>query len=299
MADVETFVAMRPTLFGVAYRMLGAASEAEDVLQEAYVRWAAVEGHTVENAAAYLTAVVTRLCIDQLRSARSRREVYTGPWLPEPVELGAPGPDHSAELADSLSLAFLVLLEELKPVERAAFLLHDVFDYPYDEIAGIIDRTPPACRQLVSRARRRVGTPRRRYDADTTRRRELTRRFVTACGTGDMDGLLAMLAEDVVVLTDGGGQVRAAVRPVRGPRRAARFLVSVSRRLGDGLTGREVELNGQSGLILEEADGRVVVALVVDGDGDTVSTVCVVTNPDKLVALQSPQRAQLSWLLSP
>jgi RNA polymerase sigma-70 factor, ECF subfamily len=295
MGDLETFLGLRVSLFGVAYRMLGSATEAEDVIQEAYVRWSRQRQEEVVAPSAYLTTIVTRLCIDQLRSARVRRETYKGPWLPEPVETEAPDPGAGAELADSLSLAFLVLLEELQPVERAAFLLHDVFDYPYDEIAGIVDRSEAACRQLVSRARRRVDAPRRRFDADRAHGRELTRRFLTACGTGDLEGLLELLADDVIVWTDGGGKVRAALRPVTGPHRAARFLLTVTRRMPEGVSGREVTLNGQPGMVFEE-NGRVTMALALDVQEDHVVAVRVVTNPDKLVALQREHRPQLSEL---
>ncbi|HXQ44859.1 MAG TPA: RNA polymerase sigma-70 factor [Acidimicrobiales bacterium] len=296
MGDLETFLGLRASLFGVAYRMLGSATEAEDVVQEAYVRWCRRAEGDVAAPSAFLTTIVTRLCIDQLRSARARRETYKGPWLPEPVETRSPEPGRSAELVDSLSLAFLVLLEELQPVERAAFLLHDVFDYPYDEIAGIVDRTEAACRQLVSRARRRVDAPRRRFDADRAHGRELTRRFLVACGTGDMDGLLSLLSDDVIVWTDGGGKVRAALRPVTGPHRAARFLLSVARRLPAGVSSREVDLNGQPGVVFAEA-GRVTVALTLDVVEDRVVGVRVVTNPDKLEALQPARRAGLSDVL--
>jgi RNA polymerase sigma-70 factor (ECF subfamily) len=276
--------------------MLGSATEAEDIVQDAYLRWSRHDQDDVEAPSAYLTTIVTRLCIDQLRSARSRRETYKGPWLPEPVELGAPEPGDSAELADSLSLAFLVLLEELQPVERAAFLLHDVFDYPYEQIATIIDRTEATCRQLVSRARHRVDAPRQRFEADRTQGRELTRRFLIACGTGDLEGLLSMLADDVTVWSDGGGKVRAALRPVTGPQRAARFLLSVSRRLPDGVSSRELDLNGQPGMVFEDG-GRVTTALTLDISENQVVVVRLVTNPDKLIALQPDQGPHRSDLL--
>ena len=295
MSDLETFLGLRASLFGVAYRMLGSATEAEDIVQEAYLRWSQRGRSDVDAPSAFLTTIVTRLCIDQLSSARARRETYKGPWLPEPLEIGAPGPDESAELADSLSLAFLVLLEELQPVERAVFLLHDVFDYSYGEIAGIVDRSEPACRQLVSRARHRVDAPRRRFDADRMHGREPTRRFLVACGSGDLDGLLALLSDDVTVWTDGGGNVRAALRPVTGPHRAGRFLMSVARRVADGVTVREVDLNGQPGLVFE-LDRQVTMALTLDVHADRVVDVRVVTNPDKLIALQPDRRPDLSGL---
>jgi RNA polymerase sigma-70 factor (ECF subfamily) len=296
MGDLETFLGLRASLFAVAYRMLGRATEAEDIIQDAYVKWTRRSEADIETPAAYLTTIVTRLCIDQLRSARVQRETYKGPWLPEPLEVDAPGPADSAELADSLSLAFLVLLEELQPVERAAFLLHDVFDYPYGEIAGIVDRSETACRQLVSRARRRVDEPRRRFDADQVHGRELTRRFLVACGTGDLDGLLALLSDDVTVWTDGGGKVRAALRPVTGRHRSARFLLSVAKRVAEGVEVREVSLNGQPGLLFQESDGRVTLALTLDIQADRVIAVRVVSNPDKLVALQPEHRPQMSDL---
>jgi len=293
MGDAETFLGLRPALFAVAYRMLGSATEAEDVLQEAYLRWATRGGEPVATPKAYLTTIVTRLCIDQSRSARARRQTYTGPWLPEPVETQPPDPTAGAELADSLSLAFLVLLEELRPAERAAFLLHDVFDYPYPEIARMIDRSEANCRQLVSRARRSVDARRRHFDADRAQGRELTRRFIVACGTGDLEGLVTLLADDVVVWTDGGGRVRAAVRPVVGVDRSSRFLLSVARRIPAGTTSREVSLNGQPGIVFEY-DGTVTVALALDVIGGRVAGVRVVTNPDKLVALQPGRRPSLS-----
>jgi RNA polymerase sigma-70 factor (ECF subfamily) len=308
LADAEVFVGLRPTLFGVAYRMLGSATDAEDIVQEAYLRWAAVDGSGVESPRAYLTTIVTRLSIDQLRSARVRRESYRGPWLPEPVltesgdELGrrdggdlvggdlAGGELVGGDLADSLSMAFLVLLEELAPTERAAFLLREVFGYGYGEIARTLERSEPACRQLVSRARRRIGDRRKRFDADREQSRELTRRFVVACGTGDVEGLMSLLAEDVIVWTDGGGQAKSAPRPVVGPWRSARFLIHVAKGVAPGTTIREVVLNGQIGLVFESA-GEITSAVVVDVIEGLIAGIRVVANPAKLASLR---RAQLS-----
>jgi RNA polymerase sigma-70 factor (ECF subfamily) len=286
----EAFAALRPSLVAVAYRMLGSASDAEDVVQDAYVRWAARPTAEVEEPRAYLTTVVTRLCIDHLRSARVRRETYKGPWLPEPVEDDASDPGDQAALADSLSMAFLVLLEELGPVERAAFLLHDVFDYPYDEIGRILERSEPACRQLVVRARQRVAARRRRFDADRAHGRELTRRFAAACMSGDLDALVSMLADDVVVWTDGGGKVRAALRPVTGPYRSSRFLVSVTRRIQPGTEAHETVLNGQPGMLFSQ-EGTVTIALSLDVADERIVGVRVVTNPDKLLALNRRRAA--------
>ena len=302
MGDAEVFVALRPALFGVAYRMLGSATDAEDIVQEAYLRWARVDGAEVESPRAYLTTVVTRLSIDHLRSARVRRESYRGPWLPEPVftESGQEASqDHEVSpidgeesrvdggnLADSLSMAFLVLLEELAPTERAAFLLREVFGYGYREIARTLERSEPACRQLVSRARRRIGDRRKRFDADREQSRELTRRFVVACGSGDVEGLMSLLAEDVVVWTDGGGQAKSAPRPVVGPWRSARFLIHVAKDISPDTTIREVVLNGQTGLVFESA-GVVTSAVVVDVLDGLIAGIRVVANPAKLAAVRS------------
>jgi RNA polymerase sigma-70 factor, ECF subfamily len=300
VADVETFIELRPMLFGIAYRMLGVAAEADDVLQDAYLRWATVDEASVESPRAYLATIVTRLSIDQLRAAKVRRDSYKGPWLPEPIVLDESGEsmevagtveagveagaEAGVELADSLSLAFLVLLEELAPAERAAFLLREVFGYEYSEIARMLERNEPACRQLVSRARHRVGDRRKRFEADHEQSRELTRRFVFACGTGDIEGLMSLLAEDVVVWTDGGGRVVSAPRPVVGPWRAARFLVHVSKNFPNATIG-EMTLNGQPGLIFEE-NGRVTNAVVVDILDGLISGIRIVANPEKLTALQ-------------
>jgi len=280
------FLELRPVLVGVAYRMLGSNSEAEDVVQDAYFRWERADSATVSSVRAYLTTTVTRLCIDRLRSAKVRRESYPGPWLPEPVateELDLA--ETSAEFADSLSMAFLVLLEELGPVERAAFLLHDVFKFSYAEIAETIDRTEVNCRQLVSRARQRVGDRKHRFDADLEHSNELTQLFLTACATGDVSGLVSLLADDVVVWTDGGGKVRAAPRPVVGPVRSARFLVNVTKKGASGAYARKVSLNGQPGLVLIES-GRVQSAVVLDIVERQIIGVRVVSNPEKLEALQ-------------
>jgi RNA polymerase sigma-70 factor, ECF subfamily len=267
VAEAGRFVEMRPALFGIAYRMLGSAAEADDVVQEAYLRWAGVDESSVGSARGYLTTIVTRLSIDHLRAAKTRRETYRGPWLPEPVvfeddEVPFPG----ADLADSLSMAFL--------------------GYDYAEIAATLDRSEPACRQVVSRAKRRIGDRRKRFEVDREKTRELTRRFVVACGTGDIDGLIALLAEDVVVWTDGGRQARAAPRPVVGPWRAARFLIHVAKTLPEGFELREVTLNGQPGIVFVE-EGLVTNAVVVDVLDGRIAGIRVVSNPEKLLALRA------------
>ncbi len=274
------FEEWRSLLFGIAYRMLGSAANAEDMVQETFLRWLQRDEREIRSVRAYLVTIVTRLCIDELGSARAQRVTYTGPWLPEPVSTD----DASAlEQADTLSLAFLVLLEELTPPERAAYLLHDVFGYQFDEVAELMGRSTAGCRQLGARARQRIEDRRQRFDADARHGRELTRRFVVACATGDLEGLIEMLADDVVVWTDGGGVVRAAMRPVVGPQRSSRFLINVARKLHG--TPREVMLNGQPAMVFVDGD-RVVATLVLDILAGKVVGVRSVTNPQKLEHLQ-------------
>jgi RNA polymerase sigma-70 factor (ECF subfamily) len=278
--DEAVFGQWRSLLFGIAYRMLGSAADAEDMVQETFVRWLQRDDREIESVRAYLVTIVTRLCIDQLGSARAQRVTYSGPWLPEPVTMDDTS---TLEQADTLSLAFLVLLEELTPPERAAYLLHDVFGYRFDEVAATMGRTTAGCRQLAARARHRIGDRRHRFDADARHGRELTRQFVVACATGDLDGLMGMLADDVVVSTDGGGVVRAAMRPVVGPERSSRFLLNVAKRLHG--TPREVTLNGQPAMVFVDGD-RVVGTLVLDILAGKVVAVRSVINPRKLEHLQ-------------
>jgi RNA polymerase sigma-70 factor (ECF subfamily) len=280
-AETATFEEWRSLLFGIAYRMLGSAADAEDVVQEACIRWLRRGLQPVESVRAYLVTIVTRLCLDELDSARAQRETYSGPWLPEPV---VEDDVAAVEQADSLSLAFLVLLEELTPLERATYLLHDVFGYSFDEVAVSLGRTPAACRQLGARARKHVDERRRRFDADLQHGRELTDRFVAACATGDLSGLLSMLSEDVVVWTDGGGKARAALRPVIGSHRASRFLVNVAKKVQGW--PRPAVLNGQPATVFVE-DGIVLSALVLDILEGRIVGIRVVSNPDKLARLST------------
>ena len=283
----EAYVGLRPLLFSIGYRMLGSVGGAEDVVQEAFVRYQqALEGGTVvESPKAWLSAVVTRLSIDQLRSARVRREAYVGEWLPEPLvtDHGAGDPADAVEMADSLSMSFLVLLERLTPVERAVFLLHDVFDYDFEEVAGIVRRTPATCRQHAVRARRFIAANRPRFEASEAERDELVGRFVAAAGRGDVDGLIELLAEDVIVHGDGGGKVPQWSRPIEGADRVARLFAG----LGDQVQsmGASLELhhvNGQPGVIFRGPHGGVFSVMsfeVVDG---RIATIRSVVNPDKL-----------------
>jgi RNA polymerase sigma-70 factor, ECF subfamily len=283
-ADALVFEEWRSLLFGIAYRMLGSASDAEDVLQDACLRWLRRPEEPVESVRAYLVTIVTRLCLDELGSARAQRVTYTGPWLPEPVVVDETA---AAEQADSLSLAFLVLLEELTPLERAAYLLHDIFGYSFEEVARSLGRTPAACRQLGARARRRIEERRQRFDADERHGRELTERFLQACATGELSELLSMLSDDVVVWTDGGGKVRAALRPIVGPHRSSRFLINVAKK-ARGFP-QAISLNGQPASVFIDGD-TVVTAVVLDIMDGMIVGVRAVTNPDKLQRLSAHLR---------
>ena len=284
----ETYESLRPLLFSIAYRMVGSVSEAEDIVQEAYLRHhrAVRAGDTEVHAPkAWLSAVTTRLAIDHLRSARVRRETYVGPWLPEPL-IADPGPDPSerAELADSLSIAFLTVLESLSPVERAVYLLREVFGYGYEEIARVVDRAEDNCRQLAARARRHVEAHRPRFAVEPERQEELTERFIHAVETGDADALVTLLAEDAVAYTDGGGKVRAAPRPIAGREKVARFLIVTAKR-GAAETPfaiRPAAVNGRPGRVLVGEDGTVHGVLALDVADDGIRAVHLIANPDKL-----------------
>jgi RNA polymerase sigma-70 factor, ECF subfamily len=287
-ADDGEFEELRPLLFSIAYRMLGTVSEAEDVVQDAYLRHqrALADGAEIESARAYLSAVVTRLAIDRLRSAQARREVYVGEWLPEPVltdDDADTDPALHAEHADSLSLAFLVLLEQLSPVERAVFLLHDVFAYGYDEIAEAVGKSEANCRQLATRARRRIDEGKPRFEASRAERERLADRFFAAVGGGDVDGLAEMLAADAVVYGDGGGRSPSWPHPILGRDRVSRLLAGVGTQMGEyGLTFQRHEVNGQPGALVLDADGRLVNVFSLDVADGVVQTVRSVINPDKL-----------------
>jgi RNA polymerase sigma-70 factor (ECF subfamily) len=280
---MDAFEGERRYLFGVAYRMLGSAAEAEDVLQEAWVRWSELRSEP-ESARAYLTTVVVRLCLDQLKSARARREQYIGPWLPEPlVTETEPPPDARTELAESLSLAFLVVLERLSPLERAAFLLREVFEEPYDAIARVLDTGEAACRQLVARARTHVDANRPRFPASDAKKRELLDAFMAACAAGDPAALSKVLAKDVVARSDGGGKVVAAIRPIFGVERVVRFLFGIMKKFPLDGQPAIVRINGEPGLLVRTERG-VYTALVLTIAGDEITDVWIVANPDKLTA---------------
>jgi RNA polymerase sigma-70 factor (ECF subfamily) len=279
---LEAFREHRPLLFSIAYRMLGSAADAEDLVQEAYLRWLKANPADVRSPKDFLAATVTRLAVDHLRSARVRREVYVGPWLPEPlVGVDQRDPIASAELADSLSTAFLVLLERLTPTQRAAYLLREVFDYEYAEIAGMLETSEANCRQLVQRAKHGIASGRPRFTRDAGAAQDLAHRFLDACTTGDMHGLLALLAEDAVAWADGGGKFAAARRPVLGADHVARFLAAVVRKWRSAGEVRVDPVNGGLGLSLH-ASGRLRGVITIDAAAGCVAQVFIVVNPDKL-----------------
>jgi RNA polymerase sigma-70 factor, ECF subfamily len=275
---------LRPLLFSIAYRMVGSASEAEDIVQEAFLRFhrESSEGTEIESPKAWLSTVTTRLSINHVKSARVRRESYVGTWLPEPLITDAESEGaRNAETADSLSLAFLVLLESLGPVERAVFLLREVFDYGYDEIAEVVGKSEENCRQIAARARRQVETKKPRFEASRKKREELATRFFEAVMEGDNEGLVGLLAADVVAYGDGGGKAPAAPRPIYGREKVARLFLKGRGRL-PYTNLQYVEVNGQPGAMLLDADGHPVVVISVDIVDDLVQTVRAVINPDKL-----------------
>jgi RNA polymerase sigma-70 factor (ECF subfamily) len=288
MATSDAFDTLRPRLFSIAYRMLGSVGDAEDVVQDAFLRQqrALSDGARIDAPEAYLATVVTRLSIDQLRSARVRRETYVGEWFPEPVLTDAAGPVDPAahaEQSDSLSLAFLVLLEQLSPVERAVFLLHDVFGYDFREIAGIVGRSEASCRQHASRARRHIDQGRPRFDASPVERDELAERFFAAVSEGDVDGLVALLADDAEVRGDAGDMSPRWPRPIVGRERAARLLAGLGQQMAAVRLRLELhEVNGQPGALVLDPEGRVVNVFALDVCDGAVRTVRSIINHDKL-----------------
>ena len=276
---METHQELRPYLFSIAYRMLGSVAEAEDVVQDAFVRYHEA-GVEPDSPKAYLATVATRLAIDRLRSARARREVYPGEWLPEPL-VDDEAVRH-AEAADSLSLAFLQLLERLSPVERAIFLLREVFDYPYEEVAAIVGKGPDNCRQILARARRHVEEGRRRFDVSREERDEVARRFLAAWEEGDTEALVEVLAPDATVHGDGGGKAPAMPVPLVGAERVAKALIGWGRQaLERGFVYRRAIVNGEPGLVFYGPEGTVWVAALEIADGVVVA-VRSILNPDKL-----------------
>lgn len=277
----SVFEAERPRLFGLAYRMLGSVADAEDVVQDAFLRWRSAAGD-VRSAKAYLATVVTRLAIDRLRVVRQQRETYVGPWLPEPLVTEDAPPDAQAELAESLSLAFLALLESLQPVERAVFLLHEAFQYSHDEIAAIVEKTPEHCRQILSRARKQLNSGRPRFRPRPEQQRALVERFIQSCRTGDVPALVEMLVKDVVFTSDGGGKAAAARVPIRGADKVARLLCGVTRKGGSALAARFLNVNGQLAIVRYEGDAARDVTLLDFAEDGRIRAIHGIRNPDKL-----------------
>jgi len=279
----EDFEAHRPKLFGIAYRMLGTVAEAEDAVQETYLRWhQRKHPEETKNVEAFLVTVTTRLCIDQLKSARVQREEYVGPWLPEPlINSTEPPPESRHELAETLSYAFLMLLERLNPAERAVYILREAFDFKHNEIAQILDRTPAASRKLNSRAKEQLKSPKRRFAANPDEQEVLLMKFVAAAAGSDMEPLFELLAQDVSVYSDGGGKVRAALKVLRGKERVVAFLQRSIAQQDPDSSVSFCRVNGQPA-IQQSLRGKTIGVITLDVVDGKVRQVFIVRNPDKL-----------------
>jgi RNA polymerase sigma-70 factor (ECF subfamily) len=277
------FEPLRGRIFSIAYRMVGSRAEAEDVVQEAYVRWHQANRDAVRNSEAWLATTATRLAIDRLRALKTEREAYVGPWLPEPMmHETLPPPDRYLELASDLSMAFLVLLERLGPEERAAFLLHEVFEFDYGEIAAVLEKSEDACRQIVHRARTRVRSERKRFEVSEAAKANLLHKFMAAVDARDETTLLTLFAPDATWTADGGGRVAAATVPIVGAERITRLVLRSWERLkSDTATMELVDVNGETGLCVR-VDGQVAALMSILSDGDHIQAVYAVANPDKL-----------------
>jgi RNA polymerase sigma-70 factor, ECF subfamily len=279
------FEGLRRRLFGIAYRMIGTTADAEDIVQEAYLRWHQADTQEIRSAEAWLVSVVTRLSIDRLRRASVERENYIGPWLPEPLIASAsPTPEEELETASDLSMAFMVLLERLTPIERAAFLLHDVFDCAYPMISNILQKSEAACRQVVHRARVRVRTRQARFKATNAARLSLINQFMAAADAGDDVTLLSLFAKDVTLTSDGGGVVPAARKVVHGPSRIARLYLVLAKKFGTRLRKKIVTINGEPGLFMY-LDGKILLTTSFEIDGNSITALYTVLNPQKLHGL--------------
>jgi RNA polymerase sigma-70 factor, ECF subfamily len=287
------FAAERRRLTGMAYRVTGSLADAEDVVQEAWLRFSGAGPAAVDRPAAWLTTVVARIALDHLKAARREREVYVGPWLPEPIAsdplaVSRPGPEEMAELASSLTLGFLHVLERLTPVERVVFVLADVFDVPFKEIADTVGKSPEACRQLASRARRRVHDARpRRYSPPDDEAARIVGEMLAATTAGDVEGLVKLLAEDAVLVSDGGAHKRAARHPIRGRDRLARFMANLGKRYSAEATLEPVALNGELGMVIS-LEGRREAAISFEVEDGLVQEVHIIVSDDKLAALDRP-----------
>lgn len=278
MDKVEVFNGVRGLLFTIAYDMLGSVMDAEDMVQETYLRWQSIAGTVVDSPKAYLTTTITNLCINYLNSARVRREEYIGPWLPEPIVTA----EDSASLSESISMAFMVMLESLAPVERAVFLLRKVFDYDYEEISRMVNKDEAACRQIVSRAQSRLQAEKTRFKVSQEQQQKLTMQFIQTCITGDMNGLLSLLAEDIVLQTDSGGTaVHAARKPIKGAKTVATYLLNILKTIPPNFKWQVETVNGQLGIIIyiDSKPFSVISFHMVEGH---IQNIYNIINPAKL-----------------
>lgn len=281
MNESDTFNTYRNYLFAIAYRMLSSAMDAEDMVQETYLRWQNRGEAEIESPKSYLAAIITRLCIDQLRSARVQRETYVGPWLPEPILMETTNSEGMVAMSESISMAFLLLLESLSPTERAAFLLREVFEYEYAEVAQVVGKSEANCRQIVRRAKQHITNGRPRFETTFEEQQNLLIEFTQACTNGDLTGLMAVLADDVVEYSDGGGKVSAATQPIHGADRVARFILGILKKAPPNLTQRLGIVNGEPAIIAYIENEPVVVMVLEIGNG-RIQNIYSINNPDKL-----------------
>ena len=274
----EPFDQYRPYLFAIAYRMLGSVMDAEDMVQETFLRWQAADRPEVNSPKAYLATIISRLCIDQLRDPGRTRESYIGPWLPEPLIMAYPPTD---DLTDTLSMAFLLLLEQLSPTERAVFLLREVFDYDYGEVAQMVDKSEANCRQMVRRAREHLAAGRPRFRPGREEQERLTLQFVRTCTEGDMEGLLNLLANDITAWSDGGGKVTAARQPIQGAEKVARLILGLMRKIPAGLITRFALVNDDPGFIYY-LEGKAILVMALEIGEGRIQNIRSIINPDKL-----------------
>lgn len=277
----DLFIEQRPQLFGIAYRMLGSASEADDMVQETYLRWHSQNPENIREPRAWMTTAITRLCIDHLKSARHQRESYVGVWLPEPLVQTDHSPAAMTELADTLGTAFMLLLEKLSPTERAVFLLREAFGHDYAAISKIVGKSQANCRQLVSRAKSQLGQPSSTPPPTSEEAEKIVQEFLTACETGDLEDLMSLFTEDAILYSDGGGKVVAAPWPIYGSNKISRFFLGIRKRATEGWSYRIKKVNDQFGAIIKRADGSIDVATFTF-DGPRLKAVYIVRNPDKL-----------------
>jgi RNA polymerase sigma-70 factor, ECF subfamily len=293
MNSLDEFNHHRPLLFSIAYRMLGTVTDAEDMVQETFLRWQQTAREKVRSTKTYLTSIVTRLCIDHLRSARVRREQYVGTWLPEPIlTKQSDNPTDLMELADSLSIAFLTVLERLSPIERAVFLLRDVFEYDYDEIGQMVGKSPTNCRQILRRAKQHLCAERPRFPVSHQQQEQITTKFLDASTKGDLQGLLALLAKDVTFWSDGGGKVVAALKPLQGAMKVARFLLAVQRQWLSTARFELTQINGQPGIITR-IGGEINSAIAFEVVDGYIQSIYSMRNPDKLKQIST--EISLEW----